>query len=115
MEKVNHPRHYKADGKMECIEEMRLKFGDFHTAIFCLMSAYKYLYRAGKKEGNTEYEDLAKAKWYWQYAGANLFSKVKDMTDYDDLVYILDDFEDLKQTVEADLMERLTRRVEYND
>ena len=61
-EAVDHPQHYNRKGAMECIEEMRLIFGDYETAIFCKLNAYKYRYRAGSK-GNAE-EDLRKSDWY---------------------------------------------------
>lgn len=39
---IDHPQHYNRKGAMECIEEMRLIFGDYETAIFCKLNAYKY-------------------------------------------------------------------------
>lgn len=66
-EKINHPSHYQKEGRKECIEEIREFYGDIITAIFCLTNAYKYLYRAGMKEGNSAEQDIAKAKWYWDY------------------------------------------------
>lgn len=60
-EMVNHPDHYNQGG-FECIEEMRLLFGDAAVITFCRLNAYKYRYRApykGRKE-----QDLAKAEWY---------------------------------------------------
>lgn len=67
MDKINHPKHYSANGKKECIEQMRDDFGDYITAIFCLTNANKYLYRAGNKEGESKDDDIAKAKWYYNY------------------------------------------------
>lgn len=66
-EKVNHPLHYQREGRKECIEEIREKYGDYITYIFCLTNAYKYLYRAGMKESNSAEQDIAKAKWYYDY------------------------------------------------
>ena len=66
-EKVNHPSHYRREGRKECIEEIREKYGDYITCIFCLTNAYKYLYRAGMKEDNSADQDIAKAKWYYDY------------------------------------------------
>lgn len=68
MEYVNHPNHYKQEGRKECIVEMQDKFGSYLTIIFCLTNSYKYLYRAGNKEGNSEEQDIAKARWYYDYA-----------------------------------------------
>ena len=67
-EQVNHPSHYLKGGRKECIVEMEEKYGAEMTAAFCLMNAYKYLYRAGEKDGNSEMQDNLKAKWYFDYA-----------------------------------------------
>lgn len=58
---VDHPSHYNREGSMECIEEMRLIFGDVAVQNFCLCNAWKYRYRASSKNGA---EDLEKADWY---------------------------------------------------
>lgn len=58
---VNHPSHY-ATGKFECIEVMREIYGDEEVKAFCLLNAFKYLYRCegkGKKS-----EDIEKANFY---------------------------------------------------
>lgn len=67
-EQVNHPSHYNIAGKRECIVAMQEDYGDYITITFCLTNAYKYLYRAGMKEGNSQEQDIAKAKWYYDYA-----------------------------------------------
>ena len=48
---VNHPDHYKQGGK-ECIEVMIDEFGVRDVIAFCRLNAFKYQWRAGKKEGN---------------------------------------------------------------
>lgn len=68
MEQVNHPSHYKIPGRKECIIEMQERFGTYQTFIFCLMNAYKYLYRAGLKDNVPEEQDIQKARWYHDYA-----------------------------------------------
>lgn len=72
IEQVNHPSHYLKAGHKECIVEMEEKYGAEYTAVFCLMSAYKYLYRAGDKEGNPTERDINKAKWYFDYVNNKL-------------------------------------------
>ena len=67
-EQVNHPSYYQKNGRKECIVEMEEKYGAEMTAVFCLMNAYKYLYRAGEKDGNSVMQDNLKAKWYFDYA-----------------------------------------------
>ena len=67
LENVNHPTHYNRPDKKECIVEMEEKYGAEITAVFCLTNADKYLYRAGNKVGNSESQDLSKAKWYFDY------------------------------------------------
>ena len=59
---VSHPQHYTAQGAFECIEIMELIFNNQQMFAFCLLNAFKYLWRCehkGKKE-----EDLKKAEWY---------------------------------------------------
>lgn len=63
-------------GKKECIVQMEEDFGKEVTVIFCLTGAYKYLYRAGAKLGEEAGTDIAKAKWYFEYA-SNLQIDVK--------------------------------------
>ena len=47
---------------------MRERYGNRVTALFCLTNAYKYLYRSGRKTGNSFKQDIAKAEWYFNYA-----------------------------------------------
>jgi hypothetical protein len=56
---VDHPAHYQ--GKNECIDVMVAMFGKEAVKHFCMCNAYKYRYRADKKNGE---EDIAKAEWY---------------------------------------------------
>ena len=56
---VNHPAHYQ--GKNECIDVMIAMFGLEAVKHFCMCNAYKYRFRADKKNGA---EDIAKAEWY---------------------------------------------------
>ena len=63
-EMVNHPAHYNAPGRKECIEEMIDKWGEGAVAMWCEMTAYKYEYRAGTKEGESAERDNAKREWY---------------------------------------------------
>lgn len=59
---VDHPSHYAGE-KYECIEVMLEVFGEEATKHFCLLNAFKYLWRCGKKH-ESPYEDIAKAIWY---------------------------------------------------
>lgn len=61
---VNHPAHYTKAGHKECIEEMIDLYGIEYVAIWCKLTAYKYKYRAGLKEGNTARQDYKKMQWY---------------------------------------------------
>ena len=56
---VNHPAHYQ--GKNECIDVMIAMFGKEAVKHFCMCNAYKYRFRADKKNGA---EDIEKAEWY---------------------------------------------------
>ena len=77
MEYVNHPNHYQKPGRKECIEEMIELYGKNVTAVFCLTNAYKYIYRAGEKENNSEEQDIQKARWYFDYVNKHLLSFVR--------------------------------------
>lgn len=79
VEQVNHPSHYQKAGRKECIVEMEEKYGIPATIGFCLMNAYKYLYRAGDKADNSCEQDRRKAEWYFDYA-----NKLLEKTDVED-------------------------------
>lgn len=59
VESVNHPEHYQ--GKNECIDVMLAMFGKEAVKHFCMCNAYKYRFRADRKNGD---EDIKKAEWY---------------------------------------------------
>lgn len=61
---VIHPPHYNLPGRKECITEIEEYYGNEVARIFCLTSAYRYLYRAGHKYANERLQDIAKAEWY---------------------------------------------------
>lgn len=60
---INHPSHYEecGNGGYEPIDLIELY-------PFCLGTAMKYLFRAGKKAGNSYEQDLKKARWYLRRA-----------------------------------------------
>lgn len=60
---VNHPSHYTY-GKYECIDLMVATFGKEAVIAFCKCNAYKYRFRAGHKDGESEQRDRDKAQWY---------------------------------------------------
>lgn len=57
------PNHYKKTS-FECIDAMRIVFGDIAVADFCICNAWKYLWRWENKNGE---EDLRKARWYLDF------------------------------------------------
>ena len=59
-ESVNHPSHYN-QGKYECIDVMVETFGVEAAKHFCLLNAFKYIWRNGEKNG---VEDIHKSIWY---------------------------------------------------
>lgn len=58
---VNHPKHYADSCSIECIDAMQVTFGTKDLAKYCVINAYKYLWRYKNKNGR---EDLNKAEWY---------------------------------------------------
>lgn len=67
-ELVYNPQHYNRKGRKECWDEMKDIFGADAVAIFDVLSAYKYHYRAGVKLGNSKAQDLAKIDNYMNHA-----------------------------------------------
>lgn len=65
---VFHPKHYNKEGRRECWDEMMEIFGPEAVMIFDILSAYKYHYRAGLKDGNPTEQDLEKIKNYMSHA-----------------------------------------------
>ena len=57
---VTHPSHY-TQGGIECIDAMEAAYGKKAVEVFCLLNAFKYLWRTEHKNGK---EDLEKAMWY---------------------------------------------------
>lgn len=66
-EMVSHPGHYNKAGRKECIVEME-EYSPVVAVMYCLTSAYKYLYRVGEKCGNPSTQEIDKAKWCLNYA-----------------------------------------------
>ena len=65
---VFHPAHYVGNCSLECIDVMTLIFDREDVSIFCLMNAFKYLWRWQYKGG---IEDLDKAEWYLDWINEN--------------------------------------------
>ena len=63
MGQVNHPSHYN-QGSIEAIDAMVAAFGEEAVIAFCKINAFKYIWRAGCKEGSPDVEDMRKAQWY---------------------------------------------------
>ena len=59
-EEINHPERY-AGGKYECINVMVDVFGVEAVKHFCLLNAFKYIWRQEHKNG---VEDIKKSVWY---------------------------------------------------
>lgn len=67
-EKIDHPAHYGgADNVYEAIRVI-----EAWGLGFCAGNAVKYIARAGKKGGESEADDIAKAIWYLQRRLAQL-------------------------------------------
>lgn len=57
---VEHPTHYNQGG-IECIDAMIAAYGKEAVENFCLVNAFKYVWRTQDKNG---LEDIDKAIWY---------------------------------------------------
>lgn len=60
MDAVNHPHHY-TNGSIECIDAMVAAYGKDAVAEYCIINAFKYIWRSEHKNG---LEDIKKAVWY---------------------------------------------------
>jgi Protein of unknwon function (DUF3310). len=60
---INNPKHY-LESSLESIECMLMLFGKEQVKSFCLLNAFKYIWRYKNKNG---IEDLKKARWYLSY------------------------------------------------
>ena len=61
---VNHPAHYTTGCGFECIEMMEIVFGKEAVIDYCVVNAFKFIWRHKQKNGT---EDIAKAEWYLKY------------------------------------------------
>lgn len=59
-EEINHPDRYISGG-FECIDVMLAVFGEEAVQNFCVLNAFKYIWRHNQKGGA---EDIKKAVWY---------------------------------------------------
>ena len=66
---VNHPVHYEGSTSLECIDAMRIAFGEEALIAFCKLNAFKYLWRHKNKNGK---QDVQKAQWYLDKASSLL-------------------------------------------
>lgn len=64
---VNRPAHY-ASGEIECIDAMVAAFGEADVLKWAQINAFKYLWRAEKKNGK---QDIEKAIWYLRYSNGD--------------------------------------------
>lgn len=71
LDNVDHPSHYN-QGNIECIDAMVAAFGKEAVENFCLVNAFKYVWRNQNKNG---LEDIDKAIWY--------LNKYKELVDSD--------------------------------
>lgn len=58
---LSKPTYY--NDKVDCIDMMLQQFGVEKVKAFCLLNAFKYLWRCDKKHDNN-IDDVKKAMWY---------------------------------------------------
>lgn len=76
---TSHPDHYKTEN-YECYKVMQEVYGSVAFRAFCLLNAFKYLWRQGKK--GPANEDVQKAKKYLELA-PNTWDARELMASYD--------------------------------
>jgi len=62
---INSPPHYR-DTDIECIDVMEMVFGKTAVRWYCLLNAFKYVWRCTKKHDG-ETDCVKKAIWYLRY------------------------------------------------
>lgn len=67
-----NPSHYIQEDGKQTWERMVEEFGEFETAVFCKLNAYKYADRMGKKPNEDIEREKKKIQWYEDKA-AELF------------------------------------------
>ena len=73
IEKAVRPAHYNS-GDISCIDAMIAAFGVEEVRIWCKITAFKYMWRMGKKDA--EEQEVGKTKWY-----LDAFVTLKDKLD----------------------------------
>lgn len=103
---INHPKHYCREDAIECLDEMRLVFGDDIVAAFCLCNVWKYRYRAASKG---QEEDLKKSDFYMR--------KYKDLITQRNILGIesITSLKELKDIVKETLGKWYLERSNEND
>jgi hypothetical protein len=56
-----NPNHYKSQCSLECIDAMLMAFGVDDVYKYCVITAWKYMWRYENKNG---IEDIKKARWF---------------------------------------------------
>ena len=59
---INNPTHYTGD--IECVDAMKQQATPEEFRGYLRLTAFKYLWRMGRKEGNPPDKDAGKAKWF---------------------------------------------------
>lgn len=93
---VSHPAHYADSCSIECIDTMVIAFGYEETITYCVINAYKYIWRWKNKNG---IEDLKKADWYLNKA-EELYKILYEYEDEEAYLFVDDKHKALKRLVQ---------------
>lgn len=93
---VYSPAHYADSCSIECIDTMIIAFGYEETITYCIINAYKYIWRWKNKNG---IEDLKKADWYLDKA-AELYKILYEYEDEEEYLFVDDKHKALKRLVQ---------------
>jgi hypothetical protein len=75
-----NPQHYVQEDGRQTWEHMIDEFGEYETAIFCKLNAYKYTDRMGKKPNEDIEREKKKIQWYEDKA-RELFERIERFND----------------------------------
>ena len=98
---VNSPFHYADSCSIECIDTMVIAFGYEETIAYCIINAYKYVWRWKNKNG---IEDLKKADWYLDKA-EELYKILYEYEDEEEYLFVDDKHKALKRLVDDTIVQ----------
>lgn len=104
---VYSPAHYADSCSIECIDAMVIAFGYEETITYCIINAYKYIWRWKNKNG---IEDLKKADWYLDKA-EELYKILYEYEDEEEYLFVDYKHKALKRLVSDTIVQNAINKI----